>query len=233
MCFSFSVSLTLGFLGIYLAKYSSLNKRYGYRDIALFYSLMEFLQALQYLLAENYQTIHSGQCSLPNYFSTLLAHVLVIVQPAMWNLFRYRSQEKHKDIFYFAFLLSLVWALFFTLRLFYLPFGPIVPFIQEEDILTGSQICSWIGPIHVYWTLPYYSYSGLEANFFTYLLLWFFPTVYEKQGILKLTIWLAQIAIVACIVVLVDELPSFWCALSVPFLFMSIFSKQPSPPLLG
>nr|WIL03598.1 hypothetical protein Cplu_515 [Cedratvirus plubellavi] len=232
MCFSFPVSLTLGFLGICLAKYSSLNKRYGYRDIALFYSFMELLQAVQYLLAEEHDSLVES-CSGINYFSTLVAHVLVVVQPAMWNLFRYRSQEKNRDVFYFAFLLSVIWAVFFSLRLFYLPFGPVIPFLQEKDILTGSQVCSWLGPTHVYWTLPYYSYSGLEANLFTYLLLWFFPTVYEKQGILKLTLWLVQIVIIASLVTLVDELPTFWCALSVPFLFMSVFSKQPSPPLLG
>lgn len=230
MCFSFPVSLTLGFLGICLAKYSSLNKRYGYRDIALFYAFMELLQAVQYLLAEPHDSKQA--CSLPTYFSTLVAHVLVVVQPAMWNLFRYRSQEENKDVFYFAFLLSVVWAVFYTLRLFYLPFGPIIPRLYPGDILTGTQVCSWIGPTHVYWTLPYYSYAGLEPNFFTYLLLWFFPTVYEKQGILKLILWLVQIVIIASVVTLVDELPTFWCALSVPFLFMSIFSKQPSPPLL-
>ncbi|QIN54569.1 putative transmembrane protein [Cedratvirus kamchatka] len=238
MCFSFPVSLTLGFLGICLAKYSSLNKRYGYRDIALFYSFMELLQAVQYLLVEPYDSVQpydsdKRACSLPNYFSTLVAHVLVVVQPAMWNLFRYRSQRENKDIFYFAFLMSLIWAVFFSLRLFYLPLGPVVPFLQEKDILTGSEICSWLGPTHVYWTLPYYSYSGLEANLFTYLLLWFFPTVYEKQGIFKLSLWLVQIAIILSVVSLVDELPTFWCALSVPFLFMSVFSKEPSPSLIS
>jgi hypothetical protein len=186
---------------------------------------MELLQAAQYLMTDT--------CTGFNYLSTVVAHVLVIVQPAMWNLFRYRSQEENKDIFFFSFLLSVIWAIFFTLRLLYLPFGPVVPFLQEEDILTGREVCTWLGPTHVYWTLPYYSYSGLEPNLFTYLLLWFFPTVYEKQGILKLSLWLVQIVIIVSVVTLVDELPTFWCALSVPFLFMSIFSKQASPSLLG
>jgi len=54
----------------------------------LFYSLMEFLQTVQYF--------YVNQCSsATNTFLTEIAYVLVIVQPLMWNLFFYYRSDKN------------------------------------------------------------------------------------------------------------------------------------------
>lgn len=236
MCFSLPISLSLGILGLFLAKYSSLHQRYAYRDVILFYSLMEFLQALQYsLVGEKELVPDKGYdfCTQINTFFTFVAHVLIIVQPAMWNLFRYKTQKKNRDIFYFAFVLSIIWAVFFTTRLFYLPFGVIEPRLDYSNILVGKNVCTFSGLTHIYWTLPYYSYAGLEPNLFTYLLLWFVPTIYENKGFLKLFLWIFQITLIQYLVSSFQELPSYWCALSIPFLFLSVFQKKPSPGLLS
>jgi len=212
MCFSFPVTLSLVFLGLAATKYRLLRKEFYHALIVLFYTSMELLQTAQYLVLDS--------CGGINYWLTVCAHFLIIVQPALWNYFRYKVCRQNKDIFLFSIKLSLVWAVFFTLRLY--PFS--LPLINAEldckDILTGPEVCTFSGPSHLFWSLPYYSYGGLEANLFTYLLLWFYPALYERFGKVKLLIWLGQIVLIYFLVTLSKELPSFWCALSVPFLIL-------------
>jgi hypothetical protein len=215
MCFSFPVTLVLVFLGLALTKYRLQRKEFYHASIVFFYTSMELLQTAQYLVLNS--------CNEINYWLTVCAHFLIIVQPALWNYFRYKTCEQNKAIFLFSVKLSLVWAAFFTLRLYPFSFSLLNPELDYEDILTGSEVCTFSGPSHLFWSLPYYSYGGLEANLFTYLLLWFYPALYERSGEVKLLIWLSQIVLIYNLVTLSKELPSFWCALSVPFLILCSF----------
>lgn len=225
MCFSPSASLCSGIIGLILAKYHSTGKRYASRDVAYFYSLMEFLQFVQYSLVDN--------CNSLNSLLTVFAHCLIVVQPAMWNLFRIRINNKNLPVFDFALKASIVWAIFFTLRLLPIQLGAIPLTLNRNDILVGTHFCTYQGPAHLYWNLPYYSSGGIEANLFTYLLLWFLPCIFEENGMLKLSIWLFQIIFIQFFVYLPSELPSFWCALSIPILFLSFWHKKPQPSLFS
>lgn len=210
MCFSFPITLLLVFSGSLLTKYRLKRKEYYHALVVLFYTSMELLQAVQYF--------YLSTCSPINYYLTLVSHLLIIVQPALWNLFRYKTCKKNNLIFLFALKLSIVWAFFFSLRLYPFSFSILEPTLHKEEILVGERPCTFSGSSHLYWVLPYYSYGGLEANLFTYLLLWFYPALYEDKGGMKLFLWLAQIFLIFNLVTLSKELPSFWCALSVPFL---------------
>ncbi|AHH01804.1 hypothetical protein pv_237 [Pithovirus sibericum] len=217
MCFSLPVSLFLVVLGIVLASYHARKQRRSLRDVILFYTLMELLQSSQQLFPEK-----CGETF--NFWSTILAHILVVVQPLMWNLHRAAMYPDRKAIFLFASLLSALWAVFYTLRLIpsLMVFGPLRPRLDFSEIMVGQSVCTHFGPTHLYWVLPYFSYHGLEPNLFPYLLLWFVPALYEDSGKMKITIWLSQIIFIQLISSIPHELPTIWCAYSIPFLISSL-----------
>ncbi|WBR14491.1 hypothetical protein pkur_cds_316 [Pandoravirus kuranda] len=207
-----------------------------------FYALMETLQALQYSVLD--------QCGRPvNYALTLVAHVLVAVQPCMWNLYRLararaavaaaaravdvRETQRQRDaaaVFAAAAGMSAVWAVFFTIRL--LPPNPVrgvlpatatFTTMHTDEIMVGPEVCTMGGPTHLFWVLPYAARNGLEANFFAYLLLWFYPALHEPRGALKLAYWMAQVVLVNVTAGSIHELPTVWCALSVPILLLILY----------
>jgi hypothetical protein len=227
MCFSLPVSVFLSVTGLILAKYHETKGRLSLRDVIYFYTLMEIVQSLQHLFL--------GQCgSTINFWLTAFSHIPVVVQPLMWNLHRgaMTNNVGKKNVFAFASLLSLIWAVFYSLRL--LPigkFGVIEPALDLTEIMVGSRTCTHSGPVHLYWLLPYRSYSGLEPNLFTYLLLWFVPSLYERVGRQKILVWLSQIILIQMLVGSIHELPTIWCALSVPFLLTSLLNLNSKPTL--
>ncbi|ALD62017.1 putative membrane protein [Mollivirus sibericum] len=202
-----------------------------------FYSLMETLQAAQYSWLD--------QCGdLLNYGSTVVAHVLVAVQPLMWNVYRLEMARRSDDkahrrkapAFRLAAIMSLLWAVFFTLRLAapgftrgMSPFPSAATYktLRNDEIMVGPQVCTLTSPMHLVWNLPYYSSNGLEANFFAYLLLWFVPALHEPRGLAKMAFWLSQVMFVNWTVASIHELPTVWCALSVPILALIVCLEGP------
>jgi hypothetical protein len=207
-----------------------------------FYALMETLQAVQYSVLD--------RCGSPlNYALTLAAHVLVVVQPCMWNLYRLArarlaskralrvgdvralaAQGDAARVFAAAAGMSAVWAVAFTVRL--LPDSPARAFLpatatygglRTDEVMVGPEVCTRGGPTHLVWLLPYATKNGLEANFFTYLLLWFYPAIHEPHGLLKLAYWLGQVYFVNFTAGSIHELPTTWCALSVPILLLILY----------
>jgi hypothetical protein len=210
MCFSIEYSSTFSFLGFFLTMFL-LNKNRKYNAlVAGYYTSMELLQTFGYLYANN--------CGYPENFAlTIIAHILVMFQPFLWNYQRWGTNSKNKTIFKFSCVLSLVWAFFFTYRLFTGVMGTGITYsnLNLDNINVGEEYCVMNGPTHIMWTLPYKSLNGLEANYFTYLLLWFVPALYEDtDGVLKLLYWIAQILITN----IIHELSSIWCLASIPVL---------------
>lgn len=229
-------------IGLALGGWTIAGLLYKRRDSAglmtmpfAFYALMETLQALQYSVLD--------QCGMPlNYALTIVAHILVAVQPLMWNVYRLsRSMgpdysARKQAIFEVTTVLSLVWAVFFTIRL--LPTNPVRAFLPKtatyetlrtDEIMVGPEVCTFAGPTHVMWTLPYASKNGLEANFFSYLVLWFVPAFYESNGWLKFAYWIGQVAFINFTAGSIHELPTTWCALSVPILLLILWLDRPKP----
>jgi hypothetical protein len=243
MCFSFEMSATLAVFGwvsaLALWACDGRSGKVGLRIwgrmtplclLASFYATMETLQAAQYLVADRCGT-------WTNWVLACAAHVLVVVQPAMWNgcrmvTARAASPPRMQASYVFAacMAMSIVWAVAYTMRL-----APSVWmsgakketswFIQSRgdiEIMVGSRVCTGLGPTHIVWSLPYAAAAGLEPNLFTYLLLWLFPVVYEPQPWLRLTFWIVQIISVTLMTRSVHEWPTVWCMLSVPMLGLAI-----------
>ncbi|MBA42709.1 MAG: hypothetical protein CMF62_01725 [Magnetococcales bacterium] len=212
MCFNIEMSTTFCIIGFLLSGFLYKNDRYSQTMIVVYYSLMELLQTISYL--------YKDQCNTTiNLSLTWVAHILVIFQPALWSLYRYNTQRKNKEIFKFCGILSLIWAFFFTHRLFYIPTGKGILHntLDINEVNVGENYCMLGGPKHIMWVLPYQRINGFEANYFTYLLLWFVPTLYEDNyGWLKLLYWLSQVLIVNRVCDSIHELSSIWCLASIP-----------------
>jgi len=213
MCFNIYQSLILFILGSYIS-IKLYNKSLYYKMmIILYYTLMELVQTLGYLYIDQCETNI-------NFALTICSHILVIFQPFLWNFYRTRTNS-NKTIFNFSCILSLIWSFIFTYRLFYgkLGYGVTYGYLDYNEINVGDEYCMLNGVNHIIWKLPYKSSNGLEPNYFTYLLLWFVPAIYEDYyGYYKLLFWLIQVNITNIISGSVHELSSIWCLFSIPYL---------------
>ncbi|AJF97999.1 hypothetical protein TW95_gp1265 [Pandoravirus inopinatum] len=149
-----------------------------------FYALMETLQTLQYGVLD--------ECGQPaNYALTLVAHVLVAVQPCMWNLYRLARarraaakatravdlaetarQRDAAAVFAAAAAMSAVLG-----RLFHHPalaaqpgtraLPPTATFtaFRQDEIMVGPEVCTLGGPTHLFWVLPYAARNGWRPTF--------------------------------------------------------------------
>jgi hypothetical protein len=226
MCYSQGLSFFLGVVGLAATRWLFVRDRRRLAGIFLFYTCMEWLQFLGYWVA--------GDCGgRANVALTLVAHFFVVIQPYMWNRFRSGNETEpcRKAVFDFAATMALVWALFYTLRL--------VPDLGGEVRDTPSEImvsapaegmCTLSGPSHIAWMLPYRAWYGLEPNLFAYLLIWFLPIFYESdRALLKAGVWVVQVAFVFATSRSMHELPSTWCAMSVPILSLIVVKDVAIP----
>jgi hypothetical protein len=246
MCYSQALSVWLALASWVTVAWLTLTNRRGsqravppYLGPIAFYAVMETLQALQYSMLDR-----CGEW--PNYLSTVVAHALVVVQPCLWNVYRLANARKligralstgdfeaaargreAAAVFAAAIGMSFVWAACFSLRL--LPFDLLPPtrtvtysVLRNDEIMVGPRVCTQTGPRHLTWTLPYQSKNGLEANLFAYLLLWFYPALYEPQGVVRCACWITQVLVVVSTAGSIHELPTTWCALSVPIILTGI-----------
>ncbi|AYV78048.1 MAG: hypothetical protein Edafosvirus4_32 [Edafosvirus sp.] len=222
MCYNQSMSLSFAILGI-IGWCVTDKKKYGPEAMIIaFYTTMEILQTIQYSYLDLCNTFE-------NKFLTIIAHILVCVQPSLWNWYRMRKNNNNRKIFTAFFWAGIIFAVFYTLRLFWGWLDTTANFpIYEMNV--GKTMCTIQGPSHVCWMLPYASFQGLEPNYFTYLLIWFFPTLYEDTYWLpKITFWIGQIALVHWTTPSMHENNSVWCLWSVPLFigfFVTLYFKQ-------
>lgn len=217
MCYYFPLSVLLSVIGWTATLYSFKKQRYSNLPILAFYSVMESTQLLQ--------SFYLDDCkNAVNYSSSVFAMFLVAVQPFLWNMHRYVMNKKNVNVFVFASLASFVWIAAYYIRLFKLTNDESnSPKSNTNDANVGTEFCTKSGPTHLYWQFPLHRQNGFEANFFTYLLLWFLPSLFEdKNGIKKLVIWVSQIVIVKFTTGLVHEYSSVWCLFSVPIVIILI-----------
>lgn len=180
-----------------------------------FYSVMETLQY--------YQQVYMGHCGTDsNILSTQVAMALIATQPLLWNYYRWMTNETHKEVFKFGMVASAVWMAAYYSRL--LPQDHLLSnpgFYHESN--AGIDFCTYIGVDHLGWIFPLYRLNGFEANYFTYLLLWFLPTLWEdNHRWAKLLWWVAQIRMTVAFVPSVHEWASTWCLYSLPILVSSM-----------
>lgn len=223
MCYNSTISFifaTIGFLTvIYINLYSLELKKTGIQYILLFYSFMELLQGIQYF--------YINQCSnILNIFLTEIAYIFVIVQPLIWNIFFYiNSNTIDKKIFLTAICLIVFWMSVNVLsRIMYNKNNQQT---KQNSVFASNKVCTKRKLSHLYWEWTSANFSDLNANFLTYLMLWFIPALITAKYF-KVSIFLILSALAAFLIsYLSGEIfvfTSLWCYISVPIvLFIIIF----------
>jgi hypothetical protein len=221
MCYNSTNSFifaTIGFLTIiYINFYNLELKKTGIQYILLFYSLMELLQGIQYS--------YINQCSnILNIFLTEIAYVFVIVQPLIWNIFFYiNSNNIEKKIFLTAICLIIFWM--FINILSRIMYNKNNLQTKQNSVFASNKVCTKRKLSHLYWEWTSANFGDLNANFLTYLMLWFIPALITVKYF-KVSLFLILSALVALFMsYLSGEIfvfTSLWCYISVPIVLIII-----------
>lgn len=162
MCHTPFLSFVLAVSGTSLALASKRKKNPMWVVFAL-YSLMEWLQTTQHFFVDSCGTTM-------NLFLSYVAFGLVVVQPLTWNFYRWLKSTtvRQRAAFSCAMWLSFLWLVFFSARLIprsSLPSGgTIYQALSKHEIMVGTEVCTRMGPTHLFWTFPLFSFNGVEMN---------------------------------------------------------------------
>lgn len=224
MCYNSEMSFYFagaGFLTtIYIYLYESRIVKSGIHYILLFYTIMELLQGFQYF--------YVNKCSnIMNKILTEFAYILVLLQPTIWNLFYYaNSNSCEQNIFLTAIWLSIAWiAVQILSRVSYDKGGN--PQTKKNSVFAGDQVCTKKKLTHLYWEWTSANFGELNANFLTYLLIWFVPALISTKFRMTSVILIVS-SIISAIASIVAKEPftftSLWCYVSVPITLYVIFN---------
>ena len=181
---------------------------------------MELLQGIQYY--------YVNQCSNKiNIILTECAYVLVILQPLIWNIYYYFNSDKYdKYIFITAIYLYICWIIVNIYgRLTYDKNKS--PQTQDNSVYASDKICTKKNKTHLYWEWTSANYRDLNANFLTYLLLWFIPALISNKHRITSIILIISALVGAYITYLSKEpyiFTSVWCYISVPIVLIIILN---------
>jgi hypothetical protein len=184
----------------------------GIQYILLFYTLMELLQGVQFYFI--------NQCSnWINVFLTEIAYILVLLQPTMWNLFYYmNSNICDKNIFLPAIWISVIWIMVQILsRVLYDKNAN--PQTKKNSGFASDKVCTKKKLTHLYWEWTSANFGELNANFLTYLLIWFIPALISTKFRSSSLIILLSCIIAAIASIAANEpftFTSLWCYVSIP-----------------
>jgi uncharacterized membrane protein len=222
MCYNATISFIFGAIGlstyVYIELFQPYLKSTGIQYVLLFYTIMEFLQSIQYS--------YVNQCAnRMNNMLSEIAYVLVIVQPLMWNLFYYiNSVECDKKIFTVGMVLSVIWIVINTLaRILYKPENGMT---KDHSLFASDISCTKSGRTHLFWEWPSANFKDISANYLTYLLIWFVPAFVSNRFRIASIVLFLFACIGALVSIYVDDrriIPAVWCYISVPMVIVLIF----------
>lgn len=171
---------------------------------------MEWFQALQWYLTVDYQ--NNKICSLSNICLTTFAYILIWIQPIMFSSF-----TKNKFSSYYA-ILTFIICLINLLLGFKYPFSELDHLTYNNSVNYGNQTCTYKGIHgHLLWkfAINTISYQPTHYVYYSTILL---IIIVNYDYILKLTLglgWIVSLLLSIYIHGINNELPSFWCLLSV------------------
>ena len=235
MCYSPFVSLAFAIFGGISTgvAYSKpvLRKNYVFVYTA-FYAFMELTQTVQYMFV--------NQCGLwQNVWLTELAYILVIIQPLMFHTVFYlrcRSVEG-RSIFKVAITMFCIWMCCSILgRVLYdesndanaANAADADADVAKWSYLYSNKTCTLrdTPTSHLYWQWSSRNLYDMNANYFSYLLIWFVPPWFVPKE--RLTIFSVILSFMIGLFLTLEygkleENPSTWCFVSAPFcIFMYV-----------
>ena len=233
MCYNSTISFSFFGVGmlvtLYIYLFSPAVRNTGIYLLLLFYSLMELLQGVQYF--------YVNQCNNKiNRWLTECAYTLVILQPFLWNLYFYANSNKYdKNIFITAIWLCVCWMIVNIFgRVMYKKTASVQT--QNNSIYAANKVCTKKNLSHLYWEWTSANFGDLNANFLTYLMLWFIPALVSTSHWLTSIILIIS-ALVGAYMAYVAKEPfiftSVWCYISVPIVLVVILNLIANKKLIN
>ena len=214
MCWS--VPVTLGFLLAHLTAaqlVARLNTRYRSEFLIFiyFYAVMEFLQLSQWIIGS------VNTCNITNKALTLIAYLLIWLQPIMFSYIGLRQCRERKAYYTYALYLSLLALAVVTVNIFMSYYTNKHVIVLNTPNNFGNETCTYIGKYgHLSWKLPIYTLD-IHPSYFVYVAVILLCILKYPVG-MQLTMgigWFATLLVSIYFVGGSDEIPSFWCLLSV------------------
>ena len=229
MCWNGSVSLKFGLvhlmtlLLVYLVKPRHWKK---FSTFLSFYILMEWFQAFQWYMGVG--LIHeSDLCTSINTYSTIFAYILIWLQPIMYCNFAKRNKFVKKYAI-FTFVVAMI-NLFLG---FWWPASEMQHLTTVGQTNYGNITCTYKGEFgHLLWKFQINTISYQPTHFVYYSIILLTIFMYY-DNVLKWTIglgWISSFLLTVLIHGINNELPSFWCLLSVvadiPIAFYCLYAN--------
>lgn len=233
MCWSLKVSLA--FAGVhllsaaYVAWHRPPHSRY-FLQFMLFYFSMEILQALEWFVGVESHLNQS--CSKTNTFLTVIAYLLIWLQPVMFASF---STKRDSHFVWYYSLYTLASAMLNLILGFCEKAAGLELMARSEKTNYGQHTCTYQGEYdHLVWkfAVPSFNYQPTHYVYFSIILLTF---LLHYDRVLQLTIglgWMTTFFFSLWATGGVNaELTSYWCLLSIfadiPILiYTTIHSKR-------
>jgi hypothetical protein len=217
MCWSLEVSLAFAsahFLSaVYVAWHQPPNSRYFLYFIS-FYLVMELLQALEWFIGVDSHLNRS--CSNTNTFLTIIAYILIWLQPILFASFA--NKHDNRFVWYFS-VYTLVIALINLILGFHRKAIGLELMSTNEKTNYGEYTCTYRGEDnHLVWkfAVPSFNYQPTHYVYFSIILLTF---ILHYDRTLQLTIgigWMTTFFVSLWSTGDVNaELTSYWCLLSI------------------
>lgn len=186
MCWSREASAIFGTLGLIVTIDSIRMYRKGtikhVTPIFVYglYTTMEWFQFIQYQVG--FET-----CNASNSFLTLIAHILIWIQPIILNLHSLNvCNEKDKSLMRYSTFLAI---LAFVVSSYALSIGyqqslkGTFPTTNERIHNLGSELCTKEDGIHFSWFFPYDSLDGYRPMGFTWITVATLPHFFRSGGL--------------------------------------------------
>ena len=210
----------------------------------LAYTLMEFLQFLQYWYGIE------GTCgSTSNITLSIVAHFLIWTQPIVHNYWCLKNTAKGRSLFRYSIFCSCLTLVIATVSLvmgyFHVggfglnelsPEGTPGNILGIEIQNVNSKLCSMQGPNHLYWMFPYHPLWGHGISWYTWIICAALPHFFRfsvkdndffgKSWVMGSAVvggWLVALAVTLTIGKF-HETPSYWCLISIPCLVLPYLS---------
>eukprot|EP01080_Neovahlkampfia_damariscottae_P004084 gene4084-7373_t len=183
MCWSKEVSLGLGLCGVVMTLDQLRRWKNGqHKSISVvlvyfLYSFMELFQFTQYMVG--FET-----CDQKNEYMTLIAHILIWIQPICLNYHSFAYTKKNKPLMRFALFGSIAAAITSSYALYlgyYASKAGLYVSTNERIHNIGPELCTKATDIHFSWFFPYDSLDGYRPMGFVWILLAAFPHLFRTD----------------------------------------------------
>ena len=217
MCWSLEVSLSFACVHLFSACYVAWHRPPHTREFLrfiLFYFVMEVLQAVEWFVGVDSNM--SRSCSSTNTFLTIIAYLLIWLQPVLFASFS--CKHDNRFVWYYS-----LYTLAVAVVNLILGFGEkdigLRSMSQNEKNNYGEHTCTYRGDQnHLVWkfAVPSFNYLPTHYVYHSLILLTF---IFHYDRVLQSTValgWMSTFFVSLWFVGTVNaELTSYWCLLSI------------------